>query len=401
MTESSPPPAPVSERRRLLWPLLAILTAATFWTVTAEMLPSGLLPAMSKDLGVSEGAIGVLVSAWAVTIAIVGIPLVRLTMRVPRPLLLTISLAATAPANLLSALAPDYTIALTGRILAATAHGLFWALVVSFVASIIDAQRLGRALSLVLAGPTLAGLAGLPLAAFIAEHTSWRTVTSGLSLILALTAAGLWLILPRRVQSGGSQEAEAPGMWDHSAGRVVYVAIGGGLVLVGHFAAFTYITRLVTGLGGLTSGTIPVVLLVLGVTGGVGVTLSGITADRFPRAALIVTAALVALGLGLLVFSDTQPLVFLTGTFVWGLAIGAFPPILQARVLRLASPSFRPLAGSVIVTVLNLGVAAGATLGGIALSYGNHILVFSALIAATVGTLALTFPRGADAPASA
>ncbi|WP_292836228.1 MFS transporter [Microbacterium sp.] len=187
-------------------------------------------------------------------------------------------------------------------------------------------------------------------------------------------------------------------MWDRTAGRVVHVAVGGGgLVLVGHFAAFTYITTLVTGLGGLASSAIPAVLLVLGVTGGVGVAVSGLAADRFPRAALIFASALVALGLGLLLLGNRQPAVFLTGMVVWGLAIGAFPPILQARVLRLSSPSFRPLAGSIVVTVLNLGDAAGATLGGITLGQGNDVLVLSALVAATAGTLALTLDRRTDA----
>ncbi|MFZ2623955.1 MAG: hypothetical protein WAX29_01750, partial [Propionibacterium sp.] len=65
-------------------PVLAVLTAATFWTVTAEMLPSGLLPLMSQDLGVSSSAIGTMVSAWAITIAVVGTPLVRLTLRFSR-----------------------------------------------------------------------------------------------------------------------------------------------------------------------------------------------------------------------------------------------------------------------------------------------------------------------------
>lgn len=150
-------------------------------------------------------------------------------------------------------------------------------------------------------------------------------------------------------------------MWDRTAGGVVYVAVGGSLVLVGHFAAFTYVTTLVTGLGGLDSSAIPAVLLVLGVTGGVGVAVSGLAADRFPRAALIAASALIAFGLGLFLPCSRQPAIFLTGITVWGLAIGAFPPILQARVLRLSSPSFRPLTGSIVVTVLNLGVAAGAT----------------------------------------
>lgn len=363
-----------------------MLTAATFWTVTAEVLPSGLLRAMSQGLGVTEGAIGVLVSAWAVTIAIVGIPLVKLTMRVPRTVLLTVSLAATAPANLVTALAPDFTVALVGRILAATAHGLFWALVVSYVATIVAPQRLGRALSLVLAGPTLAGLAGLPAAALIAEYTGWRWVSIGLSLILAVTAAVLWLTLPRRRVDPAVGEPTAT--WDGSARAVVFVAVGGGLVLVGHFAAFTYVTALVTGRNGLSAAAIPAILLILGVTGGAGVIVSGVAADRLPRTALFCASALVAVGLAFLLLGH-EPAVFIAGIVVWGFAIGAFPPILQARVLRLSSPAFRPLAGSIVVTVLNLGVAAGATAGGLALPHGQTSLLLTALLITSTGAAAV------------
>lgn len=382
-------------RTRRTWPVLAALTAATFWTVTAEMLPSGLLPSMSADLGVSESAIGVLVSAWAITIAVVGIPLVRLTLRVPRTTLLSLSLAATVPANLLTALATDYTLALIGRVLAATAHGLFWAVVVSYVASIVDPARLGRALSIVLAGPTLAGLAGLPTAAFIAEWTGWRTVFVGLSVVLALAALSLRLVLPRPIAPAEPHGEEPAGTWDRSGRGVVFVAGAGGLVLVGHFAAFTYITTLVTGVGGFGSTAIPLVLLVLGVAGGVGVLASGFASDRLPGAAIVTAAALVAIGLTLLRFGGVHPALFIAGAIVWGFAIGAFPPILQARVLRVATPSFRPLAGSIVVTALNLGVAAGATLGGVALRLGQTSLLMAALIAAAAGTLALALGRAA------
>lgn len=387
MTKEQTTPTATSWPSRQLWPVLAVLTAATFWTVTLEMLPSGLLPSMSRGLSVSESAIGILVSAWAITIAVASIPLVRLTLRVPRTVLLTASLAATAPANLLTALAPDYTFALIGRILAATAHGLFWAVVVSYIGSIIAPDRLGRALSIVLAGPALAGLAGLPAAAFIAEHSGWRVVFAGLSVFLALTACALWFILPRHSETAGEQEAT--GAWDRSALGVVFVTLAGGLVLVGHFTAFTYVTTLITGLGGLDSTAIPAVLLVLGVTGGLGLAVSGVASDHFPRAAVIAAPAMIATGLALLRLGDGHPIIFVAGAAVWGFAIGAFPPILQARVLRLSSPSFRPLTGSIVVTVLNLGIAGGATLGGLTLELGQTTLMLAALISAIAGTLAL------------
>ncbi|KAA0960710.1 MFS transporter [Microbacterium sp. ANT_H45B] len=393
-TRSTPPPLPGTAGPHRTWPILAVLTAATLLTVTVEMLPSGLLPVMSADLGVSESAIGLLVSAWALTIAVVGIPLVRLTIRLPRTPLLAACLIVIAAANLLTATASGLSLALTGRILAATAHGLFWALVVSYVASVIPAERLGRALAIVLAGPTLAGLAGLPVAAALADVVGWRAIFTGLSVVLVLIAGVLWLILPQvpsTLPVGG-------GAWDRSASRVIAVAIAGGLVLVGHFAVFTYLTALVTQLGGLPGAAIPLMLLVFGVSGAVGIAGSGFASDRYPRSAIVAAATLVTVGLAVLALSSGQPVVFITGVAIWGIAVGAFPPILQTRVMRVSTTAFRPLAGSIVVTVLNLGVAAGATLGGLLLDHGPTAVTLIAVTAAAVGTFALMLMRPLNTP---
>ena len=393
-TRSTPLPLPGTAGPHRAWPILAVLTAATLLTVTVEMLPSGLLPVMSADLGVSESAIGLLVSAWALTIAIVGIPLVRLTIRLPRTPLLAACLIVIAAANLLTATASSLPLALTGRILAATAHGLFWALVVSYVASVITAERLGRALAIVLAGPTLAGLAGLPIAAALADVVGWRAIFIGLSVALVMTAAVLWLILPQvpsTMPAGG-------GGWDRSASRVIAVAIAGGLVLVGHFAVFTYLTALVTQLGRLPGAAIPLMLLVFGVSGAVGIAGSGFTSDRYPRGAIVAAATLVTVGLAVLALSSGQPVVFIIGVAIWGIAVGAFPPILQTRVMRVSTSAFRPLAGSIVVTVLNLGVAAGATLGGLVLDHGPIAVTLIAVTAAAVGTFALALMRPLNTP---
>lgn len=393
-TRSTPLPLPGTAGPHRAWPILAVLTAATLLTVTVEMLPSGLLPVMSADLGVSESAIGLLVSAWALTIAIVGIPLVRLTIRLPRTPLLAACLIVIAAANPLTATASSLPLALTGRILAATAHGLFWALVVSYVASVITAERLGRALAIVLAGPTLAGLAGLPIAAALADVVGWRAIFIGLSVALVMTAAVLWLILPQvpsTMPAGG-------GGWDRSASRVIAVAIAGGLVLVGHFAVFTYLTALVTQLGRLPGATIPLMLLVFGVSGAVGIAGSGFASDRYPRGAIVAAATLVTVGLAVLALSSGQPVVFIIGVAIWGIAVGAFPPILQTRVMRVSTSAFRPLAGSIVVTVLNLGVAAGATLGGLVLDHGPIAVTLIAVTAAAVGTFALALMRPLNTP---
>ncbi|MFT4125379.1 MAG: hypothetical protein QM662_04020, partial [Gordonia sp. (in: high G+C Gram-positive bacteria)] len=102
-----------------------------------------------------------------------------------------------------------------------------------------------------------------------------------------------------------------------------------------------------------------------------------------------------ALGLLIVWLGSGTKVAFVAGIGVWGFAIGALPPIFQARVMRLSTPAFRPLAGSVVVTALNVGVAAGAGLGAITLHHGQTTLIVSALIAAVTGVVVLLAHTGA------
>lgn len=371
-----------------VWMALLLLTNATMWTVTSEMLPSGILPAMSRDLAVSEGMIGALVSAWALTIAVASYPLVRTTLWVRRKLLLTLSLMLMAPANLLMAFAQNYATAFVGRVITAATHGLFWALVVAYVASIVEPDRIGRSLAIVLAGPTTASLVGLPLGTYLAGFVGWRTVFASLSVVFAITAVALWIVLPE-AESDLNQD-DSGGGWDHTGPLVLRVAIGGAMVLVGHFAAFTYVTSLVTDFAGMSEGAIPRILLALGVTGVLGIAVSGFVSDRYPVAAVTGAAGVIVLSLGLIRLGGGSSFVFLSGIAAWGFGIAAFPPILQARVLRVASPRLRPLAGSIVITALNLGIAAGAGFGGLILGYGLTVLLITAIVASAIGVLILS-----------
>ena len=80
---------------------------------------------------------------------------------------------------------------------------------------------------------------------------------------------------------------------------------------------------------------------------------------------------------------------FVIAVVVWGAAVGLFPAAMQARVLRLASARFRPAAGSVVVTVLNLGVAVGAVVGALVVGAGAAHLAPVAVLAAALGVVGL------------
>ncbi len=371
----------VNRSKDFLIPLVA-LAGASFTTVSAEMMPAGVLDSMSSSLSVDVSTAGLLVTGWAGTIALTGIPLVRLTMRWSRKSVVLASLGVMAAANLATALAPTYAIALIARMVAAGAHGLFWAVVVAYGASLVPPERVGRALSIVLAGPTIAGLVGVPLGTQVAHQIGWRVTFAALAGLCVLCVAVIGILVPP-VGDGASRPE--PERWDRSARSVLLVAGGGFFSLIGYYAVFTFVVP-VSAAAGIGGAAMPGVLLASGIGGFAGVIVAGRIGDRWPTGALPVTAlalAVVTAGMGM----PGGPIVYVVLVTLWGVLIGVLPVVLQARVMRVASERFRNTAGSILITVLNLGIGLGAGLGSLTSSLG--LVGFLPVIAAVVAMFAL------------
>lgn len=370
------------------WTVLIALTFASFATVTMEMLPSGLLPQIGRGLAVDPALAGTLVTAWALTIVVTGVPLVRVTAGVRRTRLIPAALGVVAIAGLVTASAPSFGVALAGRVLAAAGHGVFWALIVVHVADTVAPERLGRALAIVLSGPTIAGCAGLPVATALVDTVGWRGVFAGASVVSALVAGALVPILADTETSGPRPRSVI--RWDRSAILCLGTALAAALVLVGHFVLFTYVSLVVTDVAGFDSGAVAAVLVLFGAAGAIGVAISGWLSDRWPSATLPVSAFAALTAFAMLAAAPAVPAVFVTTIVLWGTVVGVLPAAMQVRVLRLASPEFRPAAGSVVVTVLNLGIAGGAALGGLTVGFGVAELAPVAAVVTSVGALCLS-----------
>lgn len=378
------------------WARLIALTFAAFATVTVEMLPSGLLPQIGRGLGVDPSLVGTLVAAWAITIVLTSMPLVRVTIGVRRGWLIPASLGVVALATLLMALAPTFGIALLCRVVAAAGHGVFWAVIVVYVVDIVPVERLGRALALVLSGPSIAGFVGLPLGTASVDVVGWRAIFGFASVVLGSAAIALALMLARTDEESDAATSDASSrlqssrlQWDRSAIASVGTAVAGALVLVGHFTLFTYVAMLITGVANFESGSVAVVLVIFGASGAAGIAVSGLLSDRWPRATLPASGVVLLLAFIAFTFAPTVPAVFWAAVVAWGAAVGLLPAAMQARVLRLASPRFRPAAGSVVVTVLNLGVAVGAALGACVVDTEGAHLAPVALFTAALGVAGL------------
>jgi predicted MFS family arabinose efflux permease len=353
--------------------------------VTSENLPVALLPDLAAGFGVSDSSIGLLVTGYAIVVAITVIPLVALTARWDRRTTALGTVAAITLSNLLLAVAPSYGVAVVARVVSAVGHGVFWSVVAPMAARLLGPQQGGRATAIVFAGNSLAFLFGLPLSSWLGATIGWRPTVLAVAGVAALSA------LVIRATIGPLPPEPSTPAQGRSLGRsLVPVNVVTLIVVLGHFAAFTYITEVIADYVHLTGPATSSLLLAYGAAGLVGLMLIGRRVDSHPQAtALIVTAGIAACMLVLLILGPSSSPVAGAAVVLWSVPAGGLAVVLQAAILRNAAQP--DLASAVYIVAFQLGIALGAWIGGVYLDQGA--LPVAIAIAAACGLIATAVVR--------
>ncbi|WP_433336701.1 MFS transporter [Spirillospora sp. CA-294931] len=363
---------------------LGTLSAACFVSVTSENLPVALLPELAAGFGVPDPAIGLLVTGYAAVVAVTVVPLVALAARWDRRTTALVTVAAIAVSNALLAVAPDYGVAVAARLISAVGHGVFWSVVAPMAARLLEPGRVGRATAVVFAGNALAFLFGLPLSAWLGATIGWRPAVLTMAAGAALAAVMIRVTVdPQPAEPRAARRELTPirrVVTDRSLAPVHLLTM---IVVTGHFAAFAYITVIIANYVRLTGPATSGLLLAHGAAGLLGLIVIGHRVDDHPRAtALVVTGGLAACMLVLLAAGPGAGLVAGAAVVLWAVPAGGLAVVLQAAVLRTAAD--RPdLASAVYIVAFQLGIAAGAAIGGVCLDHG--VLPVAVAVAAACG----------------
>lgn len=371
-------------------PLLA-LSLAAFAIGTTEFVIMGLLPAIATDLGVNLPEAGLLVTGYALGVALGAPPLAVLAARVRPHRALAALMLVFVLGNLLCALAPGYATLMAGRIVASLTHGAFFGVGSTVAAGLVPANRRAAAIALMFTGLTLANVLGVPGGAWIGTLAGWRATFWVVSALGLVALACLWTLVPRHLQT---PPMAASGMWALLArprflGALLVTASGFG----GIFAALTFVAPLLHEAAGFSTDQVNASLVVFGIGLTLGNVFGGWLSDRWPvRSLFAILLALAAVEAALSI-AVVQPLAVLPAIFCWGVAAFATVPGLQTRVLDEAPPA-AALASTLNIGAFNLGNAAGAWLGGHALARGLPLvqlpLIAAALALLAAGVLALS-----------
>ena len=361
-------------------------------SVTSENLPVALLPQLASGFGVSDSAIGLLVTGYAIVVAVSVVPLVAMTARWDRRTTALATVAAITVSNLLLAVAPSYGVAVVARLVSALGHGVFWSVVAPMAARLLGPQQVGRATALVFAGNSLAFLVGLPLSSWLGARIGWRPTVLAVACAAALSA-----MVIRATIDPLSQEHSTPRQGPSAVRRAVTdrslapVNLVTMIVVLGHFTAFTYITVIIADYVHLTGPATSSLLLAYGAAGLFGLMLIGRQVDSHPQAtALIVTGGGATCMLVLLVVGSSSSSIAGAAVVLWAVPAGGMAVVLQAAVLRTATAQ-QDLASAVYIVAFQLGIALGAGIGGAFLDHG--ILPLAVATAATCGLVAVAVVR--------
>jgi DHA1 family inner membrane transport protein len=334
---------------------------------TTEFMVMGLLPQVADGVDVSIPTAGHLISAYALGV-VVGAPVLAfLGARLPRRGLLLALMAAFAAANALSAVAGSYGLLLLARFLCGVPHGAYFGVASLVAAGLAPRGREGRAVAMVMIGLSVANVLGVPAVTWMGQHLGWRSAFWAATSLAALTAALVTCFVPA---SPGNTEATGRRELRLFADPQAWLTLlAGAIGFGGMFALYSYIAEVVTDVGGLPDGAVPVFLLAFGLGMVAGTYLAGPLADWSVFRSLLgssLAMALLLLGYAALAAAGWWAL---APAFLVAVSSSVLVVNLQLRLMSVAGDA-QTLGAAMNHSSLNVGNALGAWLGGLVIAAG-------------------------------
>ena len=358
--------APASEEARKLDLRILLLALATFVLGTDALIVIGVLPTIARELRVTEGATGQLITAFALVYGLGGPVLAALTGRWRRSRVMIVALGAFCVVNIVSALSPTFAMLLATRILGGGIAALISPLAYAMAVALAPPEKRGQALALVLSGVTVANIVGGPLGTWIGGHVGWR-VSFGLIALVAGIACVI-LRMSGLPDSGASQMLSLKARLAPIGEPRLLLALAPAFFTVVSFSMiYSYIAPLLQ--LNLHTSDISLLLLVLGLGTVAATQIGGRIIDRFGSTRLLVAFLVVQLIVEVsIAYTTASWMGAALALFIWGASGPSFFIAQQHRLLSIAPEHIN------VITALNssmnyLGIACGAVLGGVVLSY--------------------------------
>lgn len=365
---------------------LFALSMGAFCLGLAEFIMMSILPDVAHKLDISIAQAGNLIAAYALGVCI-GAPLIVIVTRnYPLRRILVLLMIIFSVGSCLTAIAPNYWLALCARFITGFPHGAF------FGVSVIVANRLAKdgkvnaAIASVMMGMTVANLLGVPLGNLLGHYVSWRliflfTAVCGVLTILAILR---WIpVLQPQPKSN------IKGQFSFLSKKEPWLLMGvTGLGNAGIFAWYSYVSPFMTQVAGLNVDVIPFLMVLSGGSMCLGNYLGGRFSDRYApgMVAMMIQFIMVLALVTIFFFGKYDQLSIFMMCIIAGCLFGVSAP--QQQLFLVHSEGGAMMGGAMAQLAFNLGNALGAFGGGVAISGGSGVS-YTALVGAVFVSLSI------------
>lgn len=345
--------------------LLVLLSLGNLVIGSSAFVMGGLVSLIAEDLRVTPAAVGQAMTAYALATAFFAPLLVAASGRWRRKSALLAGLALFTTGNALCAVAPNLEVLLIGRAVMG-AGSMFTPLAAGIAMAVVAPEQRGKALSIVFMGMSLAYVVGLPVSTWVGAHHGWQAVMWLMTGASAVMFAAVWRLVPHDVVAPGAGFA---GMAQVLAKPAVWRVMGTTMAyFTAIFAVVSYMAPVLRALAPMSDNQLSLTLMLFGLAGVGGTVVGGLATDALgPRRSLLLMLPLMCAAMLLLPLAQGHWWLMMAIMISWGLAgFSLMAP--QQVLLAQAAPAHTPLLLSLNASMLYLGIALGAVVGGLAVA---------------------------------
>ncbi|KGQ46339.1 MFS transporter [Gallibacterium anatis] len=346
--------------------LFALMIGA-FAIGTTEFVIVGLVPTIAQSLAISVPSAGLLVSLYALSVAISAPLLTAMTARWQRRNVLLFLMAIFVVGNLLAWQATNFSTLIGARIVTGLAHGVFFSIGSTIATQLVTKEKAAAAIAMMFTGLTVALVTGVPLGAYIGQHFGWQTTFLTVMSLGVIAFIGALLFVPKNLQQPKPvkliQQLDVI-----RSPRLLLVYAMTALGYGGTFVLFTFLSPMLQQLAGFNGNDVSLILVGYGIAVALGNTLGGKLADKLGTVrSLKYIFSVQMLVLFSFYFTAQSAWAVLISTMLLGLTSFATVPPLQLLVVEQAkidAPQSVDVASGLNIAAFNLGITIGAGIGG-------------------------------------